>query len=200
MGSYTFKDKTAKTLNQIIELLSQGEIGVLPTDTIYGIHASIIFKEAIEKIYNLKRRDKNKPMIILIPSIDDLKEFGIKLNQKQKEFLKKIWPEKVSVLFNVPNDRFIFLHRGTKSLAFRLPKNELLQKILKQTGPLVSTSVNLEGQVPAENITQAKKYFGDKINFYLDAGDIKSSSSTLIKIQSVKIQILRQGEVKMLEY
>lgn len=200
MDSYTFKDKTAKILSQIIELLNQGRIGILPTDTIYGIHASIKFPESIDRIYSLRKRDKNKPMIILISSIDDLKRFNIKLNQREQRFLKKIWPNKISIIFDVPSNKLKYLHRDTKSLAFRLPKNEFLQKILNQTGPLVSTSANLEGKPPAENITEAKKYFGDQIDFYLDSGDLKSSSSMLIKIDSGKIQVLRQGGMKMLKY
>ena len=80
-------------------------------------------------------------------------------------------------------------------MAFRLPDNHLLRSLIKQTGPLVAPSANLEGQAEAKTIAAAKKYFGDKIDFYLDAGTKESLPSTLIKIENDKIIVLRKGAV-----
>lgn len=84
------------------ELLSQklrkGEIAIIPTDTIYGIVGSALSPEVVEKIYQLKSRNFKKPLIILISSLKDLSLFKIRLTQKDKDFLGKIWPGKVSVI------------------------------------------------------------------------------------------------------
>jgi L-threonylcarbamoyladenylate synthase len=85
---------------------------------------------------------------------------------------------KKSIVFDC-ND-FEYLHRGKKSLAFRLPHNKDLIDILKISGPIVAPSANIEGAKPAENIKEAKSYFGDKIDFYLDVGTIKSKPSKII--------------------
>lgn len=183
---------------QLIKLLKNGKIGVIPTDTIYGMVGSALNPEAVEKIYFLRKRDKDKPFIILIYSLGDLKRFGIKLTKKQEEFLKKIWPNPISVVLPCPGERFSYLHRGTKSLAFRVPKNEKLLEILQKVGPLVAPSANHEGKKPAQIIDEAKKYFGEKIEFYVDAGTIKSEPSTIIQLNNHGLwKTLRQGSYKL---
>ena len=158
-------------INIIAERIKQGEIGVIPTDTIYGIVCSAFNKNSVEKLYKIRKRNKDKPMIILIGSVNDLKLFNI-------DTIIKNWPKKTSIVFDC-ND-FEYLHRGKKSLAFRLPHNKDLIDILKISGPIVAPSANIEGGKPAENIKEAKSYFGDKIDFYLDVGTIKSKPSKII--------------------
>lgn len=179
-------------IKQIIQLLKSGRIGVLPTDTIYGIVGSALNPQTVEEIYRLRKRTPDKPMIILISSIEDVKRFGIKLTKKQKDFLEKIWPNPISVVLPCTNEKFKYLHRTTFSLAFRIPKHDMLLTILKRVGPLVAPSANFEAELPAENIDQAKKYFGDKISFYLDGGKIKSQPSTILKLnQDGLVTVLR---------
>lgn len=180
--------------NKIIQQLKSGKIVIMPTDTIYGIIGSSLIPETVEEIYHLRKRAKNKPMIILISDLDDLNQFNIELTEKQRKFLEKVWPNPVSVILPVIGDKFKYLHRGKNSLAFRMPKNENLLKILKETGPLVAPSANIEGEKPAKNIKKAKKYFGGKVAIYLDGGTITSSPSTLVKLnQDGSYAILRKG-------
>ncbi|MBI2018330.1 threonylcarbamoyl-AMP synthase [Candidatus Daviesbacteria bacterium] len=182
----------------ISDLLTKGEVGVIPTDTIYGIVGSALNQETVERIYQLRKRAADKPFIILIPSIEDLKKFGIQLTEKQKEFLEKVWPNPVSVILPVKNEKFNYLHRGKNSLAFRMPKNEWLLDILKRVGPLVAPSANIEGQKPSETIDNAKQYFGDNVDFYMDGDRIESQPSTLIQLTSYgSYNILRQGTFQL---
>ena len=182
----------------IISILLSGGIGVFPTDTLYGVVGNALNKKTIKRIYELRKRDLKKPMIILISSLNDLKIFGIKLNEKQKNVLKNIWPGKVSVVLDCPLEKFRYIHRGMKTLALRFPKDENLIKIFKKTGPLVAPSANIVGDKPAQTYKEAKKYFGDKVDFYVDKGKLKSKPSTLIQLsKNGEIKILRQGAVKM---
>ncbi len=181
----------------IIDLLKKGKIGVMPTDTIYGIVGSALNPQTVEEIYFLRKRDPSKPMIILISSLEDLRIFDIKLTKEQKGFLQKTWPNPVSVILPCPYEKFTYLHRGKKSLAFRLPKNKMLLQIIKEAGPLVAPSANLEKEKPAEKIEQAKKYFGGKMAFYLDGGKIQSKPSTMVQLyKDGKRIILREGTFK----
>lgn len=167
-------------INIIAERIKQGEIGVIPTDTIYGIVCSAFNENSVEKLYKIRKRNKNKPMIILIGSVNDLKLFNI-------DTIIKNWPKKTSIVFDC-ND-FEYLHRGKRSLAFRLPHYKDLIDILKISGPIVAPSANIEGGKPAENIKEAKNYFGDKIDFYLDVGTIKSKPSKIIYLNN---EIIRE--------
>ena len=93
-----------------------GKIGVIPTDTIYGISASIYFPKAIEKIYKITSRNIKKPFIILISSIEDLKSIGIKIPKVKIKKLQKFWPGKVSVIFPCVSQKMAYLHRGKKNI------------------------------------------------------------------------------------
>ena len=189
--------------NKIIEILKSGGVGVMPTDTLYGLVGSAFSKQAIERIYKIKNRDVSKPLIVLISKISDLKKFDIcntfhhgekcldSVQSVQSLTLNKFWPGKVSIILPCASTKFKYLHRGTKSIAFRFPKSKSLIEVMKKTGPLVAPSANPEGLKPAENIKQAKKYFKDAIDFYLSSGTLKSKPSAIIKFE-------KNGEIKIL--
>ncbi|MCL5784954.1 MAG: L-threonylcarbamoyladenylate synthase [Patescibacteria group bacterium] len=182
---------------KIIRFLKEGKIGVLPTDTLYGIVGSALNKEVVEKIYNIKGRTKNKPLIILISSLGDLNIFQIQLSDKIKAFLEDIWPNPISIILPCPSENFFYLHRGTKTLAFRIPNKPNLLQLLKKTGPLVAPSANPENRPPVQTLEETKQYFGEKVDFYLDGGKLLSQPSTLIKVDNGKITTLRQGVYKL---
>jgi len=164
-------------LKNIIRILNNDGIGVMPTDTLYGLVGSAFSRKAINRIYKIKKRNRSKKLIVLISSISDLKKFNVNVSKDQAKILAKFWPGKVSVILN--------------DIAFRIPKNKKLIEILKKTGPLVVPSANVEGKKPAETIIQAKKYFGDKVVFYVSGGILKSKPSALISIN-------KKGEIKVL--
>jgi len=186
----------------VIESLEKGGIGVLPTDTIYGLACSAFDRDAVEKIYDLKKRNKNKPPVILIGSVDDLKKMDIEVSEEiVRKIMKEFWPGKVSIILPLfcPSDnrelgevsKFDYLHRGLKTLAIRFPDKPELIELLKKTGPLVTSSVNLEGKMPAKNIKEAMSYFGEKVDFYVDEGEIGSTPSAIIALKDGEIIKIR---------
>ena len=178
---------------KICEILREGGVGVLPTDTLYGIVGSALRPETVQQIYRLRKRNLKKPMIILISSLSDLKKFGIVIAPFARRVLGKVWPGKVSVVLSCPRKQFLYLHRGKKSLAFRMPAKPDLGWLLKKTGPLVAPSANLEGVPPAMTIQEAKKYFNETIDFYVDGGRKESLQSTLIEIEGSNVFLRRMG-------
>lgn len=182
---------------RILEILKHGGTGVIPTDTIYGVVASAWSEKAVERVYKVLKRNSKKPFIILISSIGDLSLFNIKLDNDIRNIIKKLWPGKVSIILPVISKKFQYLHRGAKTLAFRVPKKPSLIKILKKTGPLVSTSTNPEGRKPAETIVEARKYFGNLVDFYVNGSKLSSKPSTLLKVGDGKASIIRQGAFKV---
>lgn len=181
-----------KKEKNIIRILKNGGVGVMSTDTLYGLVGSAYSAKAVERIYKIKKRDINKPLIVLISSLNDLEKLKIKINKKQFEFLKKVWPGKVSVILPCNSLKFKYLHRDTKTLAVRLPAKKSLIEILKMVGPLVAPSANPESVEPAETVKKAKKYFGDKVDFYLAGGTLKKEPSILVRInQDGAIEFLR---------
>ncbi|PIR97814.1 MAG: threonylcarbamoyl-AMP synthase [Candidatus Colwellbacteria bacterium CG10_big_fil_rev_8_21_14_0_10_42_22] len=180
-----------------IEILRSGGIGVIPTDTLYGIVAPVFSQDAVNRIYELKNRDYNKPFVILLSSIDNLGQFKIALDDVIRQKIKGLWPGPVSIILPCPFDEYEYLHRGRESLAFRVPADDDLIGFLEESGPLVAPSANPQGEKPIINIKEAKKYFGKKVDFYIDGGDLEGSPSTLVKFRGQDLEVLRQGNYKI---
>jgi len=181
------------------EILKKDGVVVLPTDTLYGIIGSALSKKAVRKIYEIKGRDETKPFIVLINSFSQLKIFGVKIDETQAKILEKFWPGKVSVILPCQLKKFEYLYLGGKSIAFRMigKGNRNLFNLISLAGPLVAPSVNRQGERPAETIREARKYFSNKIQIYINVGKRISKPSTLIKLENGAVIVLRQGEVKV---
>jgi L-threonylcarbamoyladenylate synthase len=180
-----------------VSVLKSGGVGVLPTDTLYGLVGSALSKEAVEKIYQLKGRDYNKPFIVLLSEAGDLGRFNIEADDFTRGKLAEFWPGPVSVVLPCPLDEYEYLHRGEKTLAFRVPDDDDLRDFLKMTGPLVAPSANHQGEESAKNIKEAEEYFGDKVSFYINGGELGGEPSTLVRIQNGELGVLRQGSYKL---
>jgi L-threonylcarbamoyladenylate synthase len=180
---------TKKIDEKIVELLKRGAVGLLPTDTIYGLSAVALNEKAVSKVHRIKNHD-NRPFIVLISDIEQLAELGLRTSDA--DLIKSYWPGALSVIFE-SNTIPSWLQMGTNSLAVRLPDNNEVRNLIKKVGPIVSTSANLHDKEPACSVEEAGKYFGDQLDFYVDAGKLKGQSSTLVKIENGKLKILRQG-------
>jgi L-threonylcarbamoyladenylate synthase len=175
----------------IIESINEGGVGIIPTDTIYGLVGSALLPDTIDRIYQLKRRDKNKPLIVLISDIEQMEQFGIELSERLTEQLESYWPGAYSIILPTIDDQFEYLSRNTDAIAFRLPDNEELRELIRETGPIVAPSANIEGSVPATTIEEARKYFGTDVDFYIDGGELTGKPSTLLEFDGEEVNILR---------
>ncbi len=165
----------------IVKILKSGGIGVYPTDTLYGIVSSALSRTAVERIYRLKGRDENKPFIILISDIKDLRMFGVSVTKEQQKILDSLWPGPVSIIFQTT--KMPYLHRGQNSLAFRMPKSKKVLGFLKKTGPLVAPSANPQGLQPAQTIADAKRYFSHDVDFYVAGGRKQGKASRVVRLE-----------------
>lgn len=174
-----------------VTILKNGGVVVYPTDTLYGLVGQALNKKTVERIYTIKGRKPSKPLIVLISSLSDLKKFGVIVATSQKEFLARVWPGPVSVILPCKQKRYSYLHRGTNSLAFRMPKSVPIRAFLKKTGPLVAPSANPEGLAPAETIQEAKQYFDTRVDYYIARGRKKGNPSILVSLVGKKPEVLR---------
>ncbi len=177
---------------EIIKVLVGNGVVVMPTDTLYGIVGIALNESVVNHIYTIRKRNHEKPCIILIGDIRELEKFSIVLTDEQKDEILKI-KEPTSFILDCTDDAFTYLHRGTKTLAFRMPVDTKLRELFLKTGPLLAPSANLEGLTPSKDIEEAKKYFGNLVDLYIDGGTIKGKASKVIKLhKDGSIDILRK--------
>lgn len=175
-------------------LLKRGEVGVIPTDTVYGLVARAKDVEAVKKLYSLKNRD-NKPGTIIATDISQLEGLGLKA--RYLKAVEQYWPNSISVVIPCGAE-LSYLHLEAFGLAVRIPNNKTLNALTNAVGPILTSSANLPGQPPANTVGEAKEYFGDKVDFYTDGGDLSGHQpSTVIRIVDDAIEILREGAVKL---
>ncbi len=187
-----------KKHKKVLEVLQNGGIVVMPSDTIYGVFAVAQNKKVVEKLYKVRKRKKNKACIILIADIKELDKFGIKIDRTQEKFiLSKKDKNPTTFIVRCPLEKYAYLHRGLGTLAFRIPsqktkRSRALLILLKATGPLIAPSANLPGKAPARTISEAKKYFGKKVDYYLAYGrSLNAKPSQIIDITQKKINHIR---------
>jgi L-threonylcarbamoyladenylate synthase len=188
MNTFKFNKLSKNNLH----LLKSGAVGVLPTDTIYGIVTQVKNHESVSRLYGLKNRE-NKPGTIIASNSQQILELGI-----SKKYIEKaggFWPGPVSVILPA-DDSLSYVHQGKNSLAFRVVSNPEIAKLLEVTGPLLTSSANQPDMPAANNIKEAKKYFGGNVDFYIDGGNIDDSvASAVIKIDENGIGILRDNPI-----
>jgi L-threonylcarbamoyladenylate synthase len=177
-----------------IEKLLQGGIGVIPTDTVYGIVCQAHNVQAVDRLYTVRQRDRDKALIILIDSIEAIGSFGITLDETSRGIMNQLWPAPLTVLLEQSNQPELkHLLGESPYISFRVPAFDSLQILLKEVGPLVAPSANLQGHPPATSIDQAEKYFGDRVDFYVDGGELNNVPSTVAILRQQKFEIVRQG-------
>ena len=170
-----------------------GAVGIMPTDTVYGVVARAADRDAVTRLYWLKHRE-HKPGTLISADIDQLVRLGFK--RRYLVAVERFWPGAVSVV--IPCPELEYLHQGVETLAVRIPADEELLAFLKQTGPLLTSSANQPGEPPANTLAEAKKYFGDAVDFYIDGGDLSGKQpSTIIRMVDDAVEVLRPGAVKI---
>ncbi len=177
------------TLEKAAELLAQGAVGVMPTDTVYGLVADANNEAAVERFYALKSREQ-KPGTLIAASTDQLLALGVPQGEIDK--VAAYWPNPLSAVLTV--NGHTYLHQGVGTLAMRIVADEKIRQLLEQTGSLITSSANQPGEPPATTIDEAFAYFGETIDFYLDGGTIANVlPSTIIRPTDNGVEILRQG-------
>ena len=178
------------------QLAVPGAVGVLPTDTVYGLVARASDPTAVKRLYDLKQRE-GKPGTIIAASIEQLADLGLK--SRYLKAVQQFWPGAVSVIIPC-GPELAYLHEGALSLAVRIPDNQALLALLKETGPLLTSSANHPAQPIATDLPAARQYFNGNVDFYVDGGDLSDHKpSTIIRIVDDAIEIIREGAVKIQE-
>lgn len=179
--------------DEAAQRLLAGGVGVIPTDTVYGLAARAADPAAVARLYALKRRE-HKPGTIIAANTDQLLALGVSAAHVDR--VKGVWPGSVSVETPL-GPELAYLHQETGRQGFRVVADQALRQLLEVTGPLVTSSANQPGEDVSVVLDQAWRYFGDSVDFYVDGGDLSGKlPSTLIAIgDDGRVEVIREGAV-----
>ncbi len=181
-----------------LDSLRLGKIVLLPSDTVYGLSVRADDAKAISRLRRFKGREGKKPFLILVSSLGMAKKYLV-ISSGQNNYLKKIWGPKQRPTTVILKDKKLLprsLNTAGDGLAVRLPKNEFLVKIIRSLRqPLVSTSANLDGLEPLQDIRNIDKSLGQKKPHLIIAGkkNLGRRPSRLIDLREYpEIKIIRK--------
>lgn len=188
------------TIKEAVLALRSGEIAALPTETVYGLAASIFKEEAIRNIFSVKGRPLLDPLIVHVLDFSWLDRCAVlenKILDRAKKLAKNFWPGPLTII--LPKKPCIndLLTAGKQTVAIRCPAHEIFREILKETDfPIAAPSANPFGYVSPTKASHVAKTLGDKVKFIVDGGECKVGlESTIVDICSDTIRILRPGAI-----
>lgn len=165
-------------MDYLIKQILEGKIFIYPTDTIYGIGCDANNEHSVDKIKNIKGREKDKPLSVIAPSFEWIEENCI-IDAGLK--VKKYLPGQYTLLLRKKNPFFLNYVSNNEYLGIRIPKCNFSEKIKKAGVPFITTSVNISGEPFARKITDIPRKILEQVDIVIDEGELNGKPSTLIK-------------------
>lgn len=176
-----------QNLNQTAKAIKRGQVIICPTDTVYGLLCNTDSKRAVDKLFKIKKRSSKKPIPVFVKNINMAKKIA-KINKKEEDFLRRVWPGKVTAVLMSKKDK------GT--IGIRIPKYKFVLELLKKVNhPLTGTSANISGRPPSTKIKEVLKQFQNQKHqpdLILDAGNLKPSNPSMVVDLTQDFKILRK--------
>lgn len=180
-------DKTA--IKKAARIIKEGGLVAFPTETVYGLAADYLNNKAIERLYDVKRRPKNKPFTIHIADIDALKKLSCRICPFSKELMERFWPGPLTfILNNIKND---------EKVGVRMPGNKVaLEFISLCSTPIAAPSANISGKTPPSSAEDVLRDLDGMIDLVLDGGRVDIGvESTVIDMSALPYRIIREGAI-----
>jgi L-threonylcarbamoyladenylate synthase len=187
--------KFNKAIQEANNLLNKGEIIALPTETVYGLAGSIKHEDSISKIYKIKNRPRDNPLIVHIGMTEQLNDLVEEIPEITHNLIKKYWPGPLTLIFKKNKNLSLKVTAGLETIAIRMPSHKIAREIAKHT-PFLAPSANISGYISPVTAQQVLFDLNNKIPLIIDDGrSSKGIESTIINLTSNPIQILRPGPI-----
>jgi len=190
---------TKKDIDKISKDLLDGKVLALPTETVYGLGVISSNYDSFLRLKKIKDRDLNKPFTLMISNINQVKDL-IEINDLTKNIISKFTPGELTLILKTRKDKIIPSHLDLNSgfIGIRIPKSKfLLDLITKINEPILVPSANPKGLKPAKNYLEVYNYFKEDIDAIVKGEIVSNVPSTIIKINGDKIELIREGNIKL---
>ena len=182
-------------MDKIEKTLAAGGAVVLPTETVYGLFAQALNEEAVERVYELKRRPRDKALNLNVASLEEVYRFS----KNQPSYLEKLYqaflPGPLTIILQA-NDRVpAWMSSGMETVGFRIPKHPVTLDLIRKYGPLIGPSANLSGKASGTSFQQIMMDFRKQVSGVEDDAALTGQDSTILDLSGEKARILRQGAI-----
>ena len=182
-------------MDKIEKTLAAGGAVVLPTETVYGLFAQALNEEAVERVYELKRRPRDKALNLNVASLEEIYAFS----KNQPSYLKQLYqvflPGPLTIILQA-NDRVpAWINSGMATVGFRVPKHPVTLDLIRKYGPLIGPSANLSGKASGTDFQQIMLDFQEQVLGVEDDASLTGQDSTILDLSGEKARILRQGAI-----
>ncbi len=184
------------TRDRIADALRRGNIMVYPTETVYGIGCDAFDDTAVSRVFEIKQRPLNKPLILLIRDIRMLGELVTGLPQIAQRLIEAYWPGPLTMIFRAKPGISALLTGGSGTIAVRQSPHPFPASLFQAFDhPLVSTSANISSEAPALSIQALPDRITDKVDLIVDAGIIQGTPSTVVDVTDGRLVYRRDGAI-----
>ena len=186
-----------KIIKKAASIIENGGIAIVPAKFFYGLSADVFNANAVNKIFKIKKRAFNKPLLILIENKSLVSKFAKNINKTAKKLMANFWPGNITLVFDAKKNIPKNITGGSHKIGIRVPKHIVCNLLLKhfKGKAITSTSVNLSGFEPASSIEKIDKKILDSVDIILDVGKLpKGKLSTVVDV--TKNIVLREGIIK----
>ncbi len=191
------KEQKAEALFQAVGALKRGEVIAFPTETLYGLGADALNAAAVEKVFQLKGRDRANPIPVLIADRGMLSGLVSVVPQLAEKLIDRFWPGPLTLV--LPARRAIPppLVNAEGGVGVRISSQPIANELVQALGhPLTATSANPSGRPAARTVQEAREYFSGQIDVVIDGGPLHSKAgSTVVEIVGDLIKIIREGDI-----
>ncbi len=197
---FDLADPTAyeRGLDVAAQAVRDGELVVLPTDTVYGVGADAFSPEAVQRLLDAKGRTRQMPPPVLIGAPGTLDALAIDVPGWLRAMLGELWPGPLTVVLRQQPSLTWDLGETRQTVAVRMPADERAIELLRRTGPLAVSSANRTGMPAATTAREAEDMLGDSVAVYLDGGPTSDDvPSTILDATGATARILRQGALPL---
>jgi len=191
------KDGRAESLADAVAALKRGEVIVYPTETLYGLGADALNGAAVEKVFQLKGRDPDNPIPVLVADRKMLGALVAEIPALAEKLMANFWPGPLTLVLPARKNISTALLNVDGGIGVRISSEPIATELVHALGhPLTATSANPSGKEPARTLQQAKNYFAGEIDVFVDAGELTSKTgSTVVEIRANGVRIIREGEI-----
>jgi L-threonylcarbamoyladenylate synthase len=178
-------------------LVQKGGLVVFPTSSFYGIGAQAFDAKAVDRVFQVKQRNPEKPLLILIASLTDLAGLVKSIPETAERLMKAFWPGSLTLVFEATDALPSNLTGHTKKIGIRLARHPVAVSLTKAVGaPITGTSANLSDHAPCSSVTDFEPPFLDQFDLVVDAGRVGGGEgSTVVDVTLDPPKILREGGI-----